>query len=189
MSAAVHNEPPAAAVAADAHWSAKMGRLRARKAAEVPLYLWQDPEIRDAFEAARRDAHNARQLAESDPANKTLKQEAEEAAAALKEARAAYEADCEVLMFRALPGDAFSDLVKEHPPTEEQAEGGSDWNEDTFPAALIAAANVDGMTEDDAADLLATWGMADRVDLFQAALAAQNTKRSDWGKGSGPTRS
>jgi hypothetical protein len=189
VSAAVHNEPPAAAVAADAHWSAKMARLRARKAAEVPLYLWQDPEIRDRFEEARREAHNARQLAESDPANKALKQEAKDADAALEAARAAYEADCEVLTFRALPGDAFSDLVKEHPPTEEQADAGSDWNEDTFPAALIAASSVDGMSEDDAAVLLAEWGMADRVELFQAALAAQNTKRSDWGKGSGPTRS
>ncbi|MEU9774572.1 MULTISPECIES: hypothetical protein [unclassified Streptomyces] len=189
MSAAVHNEPPAAAVAADAHWSAKMARLRARKAAEVPLYLWQDPEIRDRFEEARREARNARQLADSDPTNKVLKQEATAAETALEAARAAYEADCEVLTFRALPGDSFSDLVKEHPPTEEQADSGSDWNEDTFPAALIAASSVDGMTEDDAAVLLSEWGMADRVELFQAALAAQNTKRSDWGKGSGPTRS
>ncbi|MDJ0464982.1 hypothetical protein [Streptomyces sp. H27-C3] len=189
MSAAVHNEPPAAAVAADAHWSEKMARLRARKAAEVPLYLWQDAEVRDRFEEARRDAHNARQLADSDPTNKALKQEATAAESALAEARSLYEADCELLTFRALPGDAFGDLVKEHPPTEEQAESGSDWNEDSFPAALISASSVDGMTEDDAAALLATWGMADRVELFQAALAAQNTKRSDWGKGSGPTRS
>ncbi|MFJ4966064.1 hypothetical protein ACIP6P_27065 [Streptomyces sp. NPDC088729] len=189
MSAAVHNEPPAAVVAADAHWSAKMARLRARKAAEVPLYLWQDPEIRDQFEEARREARSARQLADSDPTNKALAQEATAAETALEEARAAYEADCEVLTFRALPGETFGDLVKEHPPTEEQADSGSDWNEDTFPAVLIAAASVDGMTVEDAADLLATWGMADRVELFQAALAAQNTKRSDWGKGSGPTRS
>ncbi|MFF2571223.1 hypothetical protein [Streptomyces sp. NPDC058084] len=189
MSAAVHNEPPSAAVAADAHWSAKMARLRARKAAEVPLYLWQDPEVRDRFEDARREAKNLAQLAEADPTNAALAKEAKAAETALAEARAAYETDCEVLTFRALPGDTFTDLVKEHPPTEEQSESGSDWNEDTFPAALISAASLDGMTEEDAAELLATWGMADRVELFQAALAAQNTKRSDWGKGSGPTRS
>lgn len=189
MSAAVHNEPPAAAVAADPHWAAKMARLRARKAAEVPLYLWQDPEIRDAFEEARREAKNLRQLADADPGNKALVQEAKAAEATLETVRAAYEADCEVLTFRALPGDTFTELVKQHPPTEEQAETGSDWNEDTFPAALIAAASVDGMSEEDAAVLLAEWGMADRVELFQAALAAQNAKRADWGKGSGPTRS
>ncbi|MFB7649465.1 hypothetical protein ACFC0S_16500 [Streptomyces sp. NPDC056084] len=189
MSAAVRNEPPAAAVAADAHWSAKMARLRARRAAEVPLYLWQDAEVRERFEEARREAASVQQLAEADPSNTALATEAKAAQAVLAEARAAYEADCEVLTFRALPGDTFSDLVRQYPPTEEQAESGSDWNEDLFPAALISAASVDGMTEDEAAELLATWGMADRVELFQAALAAQNTKRSDWGKGSGPTRS
>ncbi|MDX3165819.1 hypothetical protein PV516_18715 [Streptomyces scabiei] len=189
MSAAVHTEPPAAAVAADAHWSAKMDRLRARKAAEVPLYLWQDQDLRDRFEEARREAKNLRQLVDADPGNAALAKEAKAADAALEEARAAYQADCEVLTFRALPGNAFGDLVKEHPPTEEQAESGSDWNEDTFPAALISAASVDGMSEEDATDLLTSWGMSDRVELFQAALAAQNTKRSDWGKGSGPTRS
>ncbi|MFJ2752640.1 hypothetical protein [Streptomyces sp. NPDC087297] len=189
MSAAVHTEPPAAAVAADAHWAAKMARLRARKAAEVPLYLWQDQQLRDRFEEALRAARTARQFADADKSNRALAKEADEAEAALKEARATYEADCEVLLFRALPGDAFTALIKEHPPTEEQAEAGSDWNEDTFPAALISAASVDGMSEEDAAELLAEWGMADRVELFQAALAAQQAKRSDWGKGSGPTRS
>lgn len=189
MSAAVHNEPPASAIAADAHWSAKMARLRARRAAEVPLYLWQTPEIRDRFEEALREAKNIRQLADADPSNAALALEAKQAEAALEQARAAYKEDCEVLTFRALPGDTFTDLIKAHPPTEDQAETGADWNEDTFPAALISAASVDGMTEEDAAELLTTWGMADRVDLFQAALAAQNAKRSDWGKGSGPTRS
>ncbi|GAA1111294.1 hypothetical protein [Streptomyces javensis] len=189
MSAAAHHEPPAAAVAADPHWAAKMARLRARTAAQVPLYLWQDPELRDRFEEARQAAQTARQLADADPGNKALADEAKAAETALEETRAAYQADCEVLTFRALPGDTFTQLVREHPPTEEQAESGSDWNEDTFPAALISAASVDGMTEEEAAELLAGWGMADRVELFQAALAAQNTKRSDWGKGSGPTRS
>ncbi|MEU2453902.1 hypothetical protein ABZ605_27965 [Streptomyces sp. NPDC012765] len=189
MSAAVHNEPPAAAVAADAHWTAKMARLRSRKAAEVPLYLWQDQAVRDAFEEALRKARTARQLADGDKANRALAKEAVEAEAALEEARATYEADCEVLTFRALPGEAFAELIKKHPATEDQAEAGSDWNEDTFPAALVSAASVDGMSEEDAAELLAEWGMADRVELFQAALAAQQAKRSDWGKGSGPTRS
>lgn len=184
MSAAARNEPPAAAVAADAHWSAKMARLRARQAAEVPLYLWQDQDLHDRFEAARREAKSLRQLADADPGNRALAKEARAAETVLAEVRTAYEADCEVLTFRALPGGAFTDLVKAHPPTEDQDE--SDWNEDTFPAALVSAASVDGMTEDEAAELLATWGMADRVELFQAALAAQNTKRSDWGKGSGP---
>ncbi|TQE33068.1 hypothetical protein [Streptomyces ipomoeae] len=188
MSAAVKNEPPAAAVAADAHWTQKMARLRARAAAEVPLYLWQDQTLRERFEEARRTARRARQLADADPDNTELAAEADAAEQALEDVRAAHEADCEVLVFRALPGDAFTKLVKAHPPTEEEAEEGSDWNEETFPAALIAAASVDPMTEEDAAVLLAEWGMADRAALFQAALTAQNARRSDWGKGSGPTR-
>jgi hypothetical protein len=182
-------EPPVAAVAADAHWSKKMARLKARTAAEVPLYLWTDQALHDAFEDARRAARNARQLADADPDNALLAAEATAAEEALATARDAHRADCEVLVFRALPGNGFNDLVKEHPPTDEQAEDGSDWNEDTFPAVLIAAASVDPMTEDDATTLLAEWGPADRVTLFQAALSAQNSRRADWGKGSGPTRS
>ncbi|MFD5451184.1 hypothetical protein [Streptomyces sp. NPDC127100] len=188
MSAAVHTEPPAKAVAADAHWAQKMARLKARAAAEVPLYLWQDQALREKFEEARRLAQRARKHAEADPEDTELAKAADAAEKALEEIRAAHEADCEVLVFRALPGDTFTKLVQRHPPTEEQVESGSDWNEDTFPAALVAAASVDPMTEDDAAELLATWGVADRAALFQAALSAQNTRRSDWGKGSGPTR-
>ncbi|MFH8294965.1 hypothetical protein [Streptomyces sp. NPDC018059] len=188
MSAAVHNEPPAKAVAADAHWKAKMARLRARAAAEVPLYLWQDQALRERFEEARRTAQRARKHADAAPDDTELAAAADAADKDLEEARAAHAADCEELRFRALPGGTFADLVKAHPPTEDQADGGSDWDEDTFPAALIAAASVDPMTEDDAALLLTTWGPADRAALFQAALTAQNARRSDWGKDSGPIR-
>ncbi|MER5302129.1 hypothetical protein ABT039_22100 [Streptomyces lasiicapitis] len=188
MSAAEKPEPPAAAVAADAHWAKKMARLRSRKAAEVPLHLWQDQALRGAFEETRHAARHARQLADADPASTALAEEADAAEQAAEQARAAHEADCDVLVFRALPGGVFTELVKAHPPTEEQADAGSDWNEDSFPAALIAAASTDPMTEEDAAELLAEWGMADRAALFQSALSAQNARRSDWGKDSGPMR-
>ncbi|MER0443015.1 hypothetical protein ABR738_00240 [Streptomyces sp. Edi4] len=174
--------PPPQAVAADAHWSAKLARLRARKAAEVRLTLWQDADLREAFEEARRAARSARRLAETDPDNKELAREARAADTALEKARAAHDADAEVLVFRALPGEAFTALVKEHPPSEEQAAAGGDWDEESFPPALIAASSADPMTEEDAALLLSEWGPADRIELFQAALAAQNVKRADWGK-------
>ncbi|WP_282795784.1 hypothetical protein [Streptomyces sp. CC224B] len=188
MSQTKQPAPPAAAVAADAHWQQKMARLRARAAAEVPLYLWQDQRLREAYEEAQHAARRARQLADDEPDSAVLATQAQAAEKACEAARAAHEADCEVLVFRALPGDAFTKLMQAHPPTEEQAEAGNDWNEDTFPAALIAAASVDPMTEQEAAVLLAEWGMADRAALFQAALSAQNTRRSDWGKDSGPMR-
>lgn len=43
------------------------------------------------------------------------------------------------LVGEALSGDAFDDLVAQHPPTKKQREDGFTWNTDTFLPALIAA--------------------------------------------------
>ncbi|MFF4409797.1 hypothetical protein [Streptomyces sp. NPDC001404] len=181
-------EPPAEAVAQDAHWAKKLARLRARSLPQVHLQLWQDPDLREKYEQAKRTAEQAARFAEAAPDRGELADEAREAATVLERAEKDLADASETLTFRALPGDTFERLLKEHPPGED-AESTADWDEETFPAALIAAACTDPMTEEDAATLLGEWGMADRVDLFQAALAAQNIRRSDWGKGSGPTRS
>lgn len=176
-------EPPANAVALDAHWSAKMARLRARRLPEVTLRVCDDPDVKRAFEQAKQRADMARRVADDNPKDRPLRLEQAAADKALAAAQAAYDQASVVLTFRALPRPSLEALVKAHKPTDEQAEDGSEWNPDTFPAALIAAASVDGMTDDDARELLDTWSQAEANSLFWAAMSAQQEQRTDLGKG------
>jgi hypothetical protein len=182
--AAVKPEPPAQAVAADAHWAAKMAKLRARQQPTYTLRICDDDTAKTRHARAERAlllAQDAVNLAPDDPkATRVL----ENAQQALTEAQAAVDAaTLMTLQFRGLPRPDYVALVKKHPPTEEQAEEGSDWNPDTFPPALIAAASMDGITEDDAAELMRTWANREAIALFQAAQAPQDTDRTDLGKG------
>ncbi|MFD4397200.1 hypothetical protein [Kitasatospora sp. NPDC058478] len=178
-------EPPAAAVAADAHWALKLAKLRTRQLAEVPVRLWDDVNVRQAFEAIRERAANAALMAAADPEDESRRIVAEAAAAELEDATTGADRFSTLLTFRALPGEAFADLIKAHPPTPEEAERDStaEWNDKTFPPALIAAASVDGITEEQAAEFLATWGHTDRLALWEGAWSSQITRRADVGKG------
>ncbi|MCF0086591.1 MULTISPECIES: hypothetical protein [unclassified Streptomyces] len=174
--------PPPAAVAADAHWAAKMDRLRTRKLAQAVFRVCDDPEVRERYARAVRAEEVARTYADANPDDKEAATEAAAAAAKLAEAKTAYEDVSVPLTFRALPRPAYEALLKEHKPSEEQADDGREWD-DTFPAALIAAASVDGMTEPEAQELLDTWSLAEANDMFNAAFSVQHTTRTDLGKG------
>ncbi|MFJ2780292.1 hypothetical protein [Kitasatospora sp. NPDC087315] len=178
-------EPPADAVAADAHWTATLERLRNRKLATTPLRLWDDIGLKQAFNGIQERAAKAALMAAANPDSESHRIVADTAAAELANATVGADKVSTVLTFRALPGETFTDLVKAHPPTPEQADQApnSEWNAETFPPALIAAANVDGITEDQAIEFLATWGHADRLALFDAALTPQTERRADLGKG------
>lgn len=84
--------------------------------------------------------------------------------------------------FRGIGRPAYEALRLKHPPTEkQQAEGARAWNDDTFPAALCAAAAVDcDLTE---ADWLTEifespdWGPGELVTIFNAALEANSDRR------------
>ncbi|MER7707244.1 hypothetical protein ABTX81_30625 [Kitasatospora sp. NPDC097605] len=181
----VDPEPPAAAVAADAHWAATLEKLRNRKLAEKVLRLWDDSELKRAFNDIEARAAEAALLAAADPADKVRRAAAVAAEATLADAVKGADAVTIKLRFRALPGDAFVKLIEEHPPTPEQLDKDSDteWNPETFPPVLIAAASVDGITEEQAQGFMTTWGHRDRQDLFSAALAPQVDRRGDLGKG------
>ncbi|MFI8085931.1 hypothetical protein ACIF6L_34715 [Kitasatospora sp. NPDC086009] len=178
-------EPPAAAVAADAHWAAKLERLRNRPLATAVLRLWDDVALKTAFNAIEERAARAALMAAATPEDESRRIVAEAAAAELADAKAGADQVATTLTFRALPGSAYPDLVRAHPPTPEQVEEDPEvsWNVDTFPAALIAASNTDGIDEELAAEFMRSWGHADRVDLFQAALSVQSQSRGDLGKG------
>lgn len=183
MSTATVPAPPAAALALDAHWAAKMDRLRARSLPQVTLRICDDDQAKEAFLDAKAKAARTRSFADADPKDKALAAELKQAEKALEAARTAYDDASIVLTFRALPRPALEALFKAHPPTEEQEADGSEWNVDTFPPALITAASVDGMTEQDAQSLLDTWSSADAGALFNAAMEAQQQQRTDLGKG------
>ncbi|WP_329492523.1 hypothetical protein OG618_37150 (plasmid) [Kitasatospora sp. NBC_01246] len=178
-------QPPAAVVAADAHWSATLQRLHNRQPAQSTLRLWEDSALKEAFNEVERRAARTALLAEAHPDDDAKRAAADAAAADLADAVQAADRVSVTLRFRALPGPAFEDLVEEHPPTPAQAEKdpGIEWNPKTFPAALIAAASVDGITPEQAAEFMATWGTADRADLFRGALGPQTERRGDLGKG------
>ncbi|WP_274558044.1 hypothetical protein [Streptomyces spiramyceticus] len=114
------------------------------------------------------------------------------AAGALDDAQRALAEATLTLTFRALPRPVWEQLLKDHPPTEAQADSGMEYNVETFPAALIAACHIEcdeagtevaGMTESDAQELLDVWPDSEAKALFTAALLVNQTMRADLGKG------
>ncbi|MER6206540.1 hypothetical protein [Streptomyces sp. NPDC001642] len=187
-------EPPADAVARDPHWAAKMARLRARRLPERAISFLDDQDLKQRVTDAALDMAKARTSAVGRASEMEVPGDAREkwalaqpqvlaAQAALDEARRALAAGTLTLTFRALPRPAWEQLLREHAPTEEQADLGHEYNVETFPAALVSASSVDGMSEAEAQELLDSWSDADAKALFTAALLVNQTMRADLGKG------
>lgn len=183
-------EPPAAAVAADAHWAAKRARLSNRTNVTAKLRICDDDQLKEALADAQRTHLQAQALVQAlteDPSGADRLADAQQALAlcdtAVQEAQAAVDEQSTFLFFRALPRPEYEALIKENPPTEEQAEAGEPWNTDTFAPALISASSVDGMPLEDAVYYLDNWGPAEALDLWNAARSVQNTSRMELGKG------
>jgi hypothetical protein len=174
--------PPAAAVAADAHWAAKMERLRKRNLAETTFVICDDQEVRDRHTRALRAFDRAQDYAKANADDTEAAQELAAATAERDAAQAAYDQASIAIRFRALPRPAYEALFKAHPASEAETEEGDQWGAG-YPAALIAASCVDGMSEDDARELLASWSLAEANALFNAAYGVQHTTRTDLGKG------
>ncbi|MEV6379019.1 hypothetical protein AB0M31_06305 [Streptomyces sp. NPDC051773] len=187
-------EPPADAVARDPHWAAKMARLRARRLPERAVSFLDDQGLKQRVTDAALDMAKARTSAVGRASDMEIPADEREkwaltqpevlaAQAALDEARRALTAGTLTLTFRALPRPAWEQLLREHAPTEEQADLGHEYNVETFPAALVSASSVDGMSEAEAQELLDSWSDADAKALFTAALLVNQTMRADLGKG------
>lgn len=203
MTIASNIEPPAAAVAQDAHWAAKMARLKARKLPERSLRVCDDDQAKkDATDAALELA-KARTAARTESIEQGIAEADREdwivarpnvvaAQLRLDAAERALEDVTVVLTFRALPRPAWEQLLRDHPPTEAQADQGMEYNVETYPAALIAAchierdeagAEVPGMSEREAQELLDAWPDSEAKALFTCALLVNQTLRADLGKG------
>ncbi|MCX4885861.1 hypothetical protein [Streptomyces sp. NBC_00847] len=174
--------PPAQAVAADAHWSAKMARLRDRQLAETVFAICDDPDVRTRYQRAQRTLDLAQSYAKEHPDEPDAAVDATRAAVELDEAKTAYDQIAIPLTFRALPRRAYEELLKAHLPSDTESDEGREWDE-AFPAELIAAASVDGMTATEAQELLDTWSLSEANAMFNAAFNIQHTTRADLGKG------
>lgn len=161
-------EPPAEAVAADAHWSEKMRRLRQRKAAERTLTVWLDDDARSELAAAEKA------YAAFDDKTTTDAKRASKRLSAAQEA--ADEAQVRITL-RGLPRAAYEELMAAHPPTDEQKEDGQVYNPDTFAPALISTCSVDGMPLEDAKELLRLLSQPETGLLFTTAIAVCTVAR------------
>ncbi|MER5642049.1 hypothetical protein ABT095_34570 [Kitasatospora sp. NPDC002227] len=198
-----HHEPPPAAVQRDAHWRAKMARLKARKLPERPVSFCDDDTTKQAVTdatialvTARAQARAAAGAASVPEAEQDgwVEQQPQVVIARSVLATAEHRlAEVTVeLTFRALPRPAWEALLLEHPPTEEQADRGMEYNPESFPAALISACHVErdedgteveGMSAAEAQELLDEWSDPDAKALFTAALLPNQKLRADLGKG------
>jgi hypothetical protein len=175
--------PPPANSGAEEAWAAKMERLRRRAPARSHLRVCLDDELRRKAEEADQAAGRAQFLAEASPGDELPAVQARQAKEAADAARAEADEVTVVLTFQALPRPEFEELISGHPPTDAQSGDGAIFNPDTFPAALVAAASVDGMSEADAGELLATWSTPEANQLWEAAWRVQQESRVELGKG------
>lgn len=97
---------------------------------------------------------------------------------AVRDAKASLDALYEDVEVRAIPPTDYEALVRLHPPTEEQEDGGFGWNPDTFVPALLAACVDLPWSEQEWVEMCSAGPLAlgETVELFQAA--AQINSRS-----------
>lgn len=203
MTTPLKPEPPAAVVARDAHWAAKMARLKARKLPERTLRLVDDDAAKQAVTDAALELAKARTAAHTQCTEQGVPEAEREdwitarpvvlaAQGRLEQAQQALEDSSLALTFRALPRPVHEQLLRAHPPSESQADEGMEYDVETYPAALIAACHVEygpdgtevpGMTETDAQELLDEWPDAEAKALFHSAVMVNQTLRADLGKG------
>ncbi|MET7713659.1 hypothetical protein [Streptomyces sp. NPDC005407] len=179
--AAAKPEPPAEAVAADAHWSATRERLRNRIRPTAKLTICDDEQVKKAWQDADYQVRRAR--ARLDDGQDDTQADLTEAEAKLAEAQAAFDEAAIVLRFQALERPLFEALKRKYPATEEQAEDGNAFNIEALAPELIAASCLDGITEDDARYYLDTWSEGEAASLFNTAWGVQGETRMDVGKG------
>lgn len=175
--------PPQNAVDRDPHWTQTRARLAARQRPIAKMTICDDNELKQRLAIAQNVARRAKAAAEDTPGDKDLKKLQTQAEKELEAAQAAFDEAAIVLRFQALRRPDFEALKKEHPATEEQAEDGLAFNPETLGPELIAAASLDGITVEEAAEYLTEWAEGEAAQLFDTAWQVQGETRADLGKG------
>ncbi len=169
----------AEAQATEERWAEKMRRLRERPPAQRTLRVCDDEQVRREAVLADEALARARYVAKSHPEDEDVARRIPELERANAKAQEALAASSVTLTFRALPRPVLEELIAAHPPTEEQAAEDAAFNPDTFPAALVSASSVDGMSETEAEELLGSWPTAEANALWEAAWQVQQVNRAD----------
>lgn len=170
-------------------WDALAKRLDSVEKPVGTLKLCPDPNVRDRYLQAKKEADHAdgylKELSkDADPdARALVEKQVSDAKAELIKAQKAYDEQTITLKFTALERKRLEALQDAHPAGEEDEARGDDFALDTFAPALIAAASLDGMPADYARQCLDTWPPSDARDLWNAAWSIQHRKRTDLGKG------
>ncbi|MEV6165681.1 hypothetical protein AB0L71_27975 [Streptomyces sp. NPDC052052] len=175
--------PPAAAIAADAHWAATRERLLNRTRPVLKLTICDDHETKQALAQAKFVHQQATEQADRNPEDEAAQAVLRDATANLTTAQAAVDDASIVLRFQALDRRTYKELIEAHKPTEDQSDDGYAFNLDTLGPVLIAASSLDGITEEDAAAFLDTWSQAEAEALLNTAFGVQREERMDLGKG------
>lgn len=175
----------------------------AKKPATRKVSLCLDPDLGGEYEEAIVAADSARDALKNDPDAKQLpelRRAVEDADALVAELREQVEPVTQVFTFRSMGRKKFENLMLEHPATQPQKdaavarnEGEPQWNEDTFPQALVAGSLADPPLTFDQVKILFDddeWSGPELLTLWTTALAVNQSRRVlDLGKGSGTTLS
>ena len=170
-------------------WADKQKRLDGMPKPTATLTMYDDPAVRDRYQAAKHTADRAEEVLAGLPkdadkgARALIEQEAKDARSELAAATAERDDHTVVLTFQALERGQLEELLAKYPATEEDEEAGRDYHFDTFAPELIAAASTDGMPVEYATQAMKTWSLGDFEDLWSAAWSVQRRKRTDLGKG------
>jgi len=168
--------------------------LKSRKKPVVKkVTIALDPEMAEDFNESRLDLQIAKRLLTDDPGDITLIEDKAKAQAKFEELKGQLEDDIAEFHFKAIGRRAYDDLVNKHQPTKSQYDLAKkeaekknerpefpDWNEDTFPPALLFASckNAD-MTEDQWVEIwnAEEWSPLELTALMTTAFEA-NASRS-----------
>jgi hypothetical protein len=166
MAAPKRTAPPAAAVAQDAHWAAKMEQIRSRQPIERSLRFPLDDQVVADLQAAEME-HLSAVAARDHESTPDTEAAVEKALRIRDERQAALDESSVVVTFRALPRPEYEALQAAHPPTEEQRKNDDEVNIATLAPALVAACSTDDMTEKDATELLAVLNSGEATQVWE----------------------
>jgi hypothetical protein len=166
----------------DRHAATIRARLSKLQRPTATMTICTDPEAKQALRRAEF-AVRAAQASVDENSTDDTRAALTAAQEALKTAQAAFDKVAIVLRFQALERPVWDAMKLRHKPTEEDAEDGALFNAESLAPELIAAASLDGITEDEAREYLNTWGAGEAVTLYNTAFSVQNETRMDVGKG------
>lgn len=159
--------------------TSSFARLAAKERIELREIVPLTTEAASIYEKAKNALSSAEMVGDPD--------RIQTARAELDQAKELVADDLAELVFHALPGSEYKQLVRAHPPTVEDNEEHqklhgmpAEFDADTFAPALISASCVEPkMTEAEVASLPESgWSNAEYVRLFQLALMVNQTIRS-----------